>query len=192
MEKFSSRLWYKWAKSQAYGIEELYQDPVCWKLLGNLRGGAMGFNRKGRIVHNQTVVPDPATPAFDVVARMPTVSDEDVMEQLSQGHPEALPTLFDRFYRLVLKIALRILRDPGEAEDLMQDVFFEIYNKAAQFDPARGSTKNLHAQREISAGHTVAVGTAYGTWVINGVRSHEIIDDFSGDFAIVSATLTVR
>jgi len=72
---------------------------------------------------------------------MPTLSDEEVMEQLCQGHPEALPTLFDRFYRLVLKIALRILRDPGEAEDVMQDVFFEIYNKAAQFDPAKGSTK---------------------------------------------------
>ena len=93
-------------------------------------------------MHNQTVVPDPATSAFGViVARMPTLSDEEVMEQLCQGHPEALPTLFDRFYRLVLKIALRILRDPGEAEDVMQDVFFEIYNKAAQFDPAKGSTK---------------------------------------------------
>ena len=110
----------------------------------------MGFKRKGRIVHNQTVVPDPATSAFDVIARMSNLSgiarmsnlsDEDVMEQLCQGHPEALPTLFDRFYRLVLKIALRILRDPGEAEDVMQDVFFEIFNKAAQFDPAKGSTK---------------------------------------------------
>jgi len=50
----------------------------------------------------------------------------------------------------------------------------------------------FNAQRGVSAGHTVAVGTATGTWVINGVRSHEIIDDFSGDFAIVSATLTVR
>jgi RNA polymerase sigma-70 factor (ECF subfamily) len=72
---------------------------------------------------------------------MPKLSDEDVMEQLRQGHPDALPILFDRFYRLVLKIALRILRDPGEAEDLMQDVFFEIFNKAAQFDSAKGSTK---------------------------------------------------
>ncbi len=63
------------------------------------------------------------------------------MELLRQGHVDALPILFDRFYRLVLKIALRILRDPGEAEDVMQDVFFEIFNKAAQFDPAKGSTK---------------------------------------------------
>jgi hypothetical protein len=40
-----------------------------------------------------------------------------------------------------LKIALRILRDPGEAEDVMQEIFFEIFNKAGQFDPTRGSTR---------------------------------------------------
>ena len=68
------------------------------------------------------------------------------MEQLREGHPDALPSLFNRFYRLVLKIALRILRDPGEAEDVMQEVFFEIFNKAAQFDPAKGSTKTWIVQ----------------------------------------------
>lgn len=94
------------------------------------------------MLHNQPVVPDPATCAFGVsVVRMLNLSDEDVMEQLRQGHPDALPILFDRFYRLVLKIALRILRDSGEAEDVMQEVFFEIFNKAAQFDPLKGSTK---------------------------------------------------
>jgi len=62
-----------------------------------------------------------------------------VMEQLRQGKADALPILFDRYYRLVLKIALRILRDVGEAEDLMQEVFFEIFKKAAQFDPTKGS-----------------------------------------------------
>jgi RNA polymerase sigma-70 factor, ECF subfamily len=72
---------------------------------------------------------------------MTDLSDEDVMEQIRQGHPDALLILFDRFYRLVLRVALRIVRDPGEAEDLMQDVFLEIFNKASQFDPARGSTK---------------------------------------------------
>ncbi len=93
-------------------------------------------------MHNQTVVPDPTTAAFGVpMVRVPNLSDQDVMEQLRQGHPDALPILFDRFYRLVLKVALRILRDPGEAEDVMQDVFLEIFNKAAQFDPAKGSPK---------------------------------------------------
>src|SRR5437660_1481858 len=72
---------------------------------------------------------------------MLNLSDEEVMEQLRQGHPDALVILFDRFYRLVLSVALRILRDRGEAEDLMQDVFLEIFNKADQFDPAKGSPK---------------------------------------------------
>ena len=72
---------------------------------------------------------------------MKTLSDEDLMEQMRNGHPDALLILFDRYYRLVLKVASRILRDGGEAEDLMQDVFLEIFNKAGQFDHAKGSAK---------------------------------------------------
>ena len=69
------------------------------------------------------------------------LTDEDVMEQLRKGIRTPYSILFDRFYRLVLSVALRILRDRGEAEDVMQDVFFEIFNKASQFDPAKGSPK---------------------------------------------------
>jgi len=93
-------------------------------------------------VHNQPVVPEPVTSAFRVsVLRKSNMTDEDVMEQLRNGNPDALPILFDRFHRLVLKIARRILRDPGEAEDVMQAIFLEIFNKAGRFDPAKGSTK---------------------------------------------------
>lgn len=90
----------------------------------------------------QPVVPEPAASAFAVsTVQMQDLSDEEIMKQVRLGHPDALLILFDRFYRLVLKVAMRILRDPGEAEDLMQDVFFEIFNKADQFDAARGSAK---------------------------------------------------
>ena len=94
------------------------------------------------MMENQSLVPEPAASAFGVsIVRMPNLSDEDVMERLRKGDPDALPVLFDRFYRLVLRIASRILRDPGEAEDVMQEVFLEIFNRAAQFDPAKGSAK---------------------------------------------------
>jgi RNA polymerase sigma-70 factor (ECF subfamily) len=69
------------------------------------------------------------------------LSDDSVMAHLQAGHTDALATLFDRYHRLVLSIAMKILRDVGEAEDLMQSVFFEIYKCAAQFDPAKGTTK---------------------------------------------------
>lgn len=69
------------------------------------------------------------------------MSDEDLMGQLKEGNGDALGVLFDRYHRLVMKIAIRILRDSGEAEDLMQTVFLEIFRSASQFDPARGSTR---------------------------------------------------
>jgi RNA polymerase sigma-70 factor, ECF subfamily len=69
------------------------------------------------------------------------LNDECVMAHLQAGHADALAILFDRYHRLVLSIAMKILRDVGEAEDLMQSVFLEIYRSAAQFDPTRGTTK---------------------------------------------------
>jgi RNA polymerase sigma-70 factor, ECF subfamily len=93
-------------------------------------------------VQNQPIVPDSATSAFGVpIVRKPNMTDEDVMERLRNGDPDALPILFDRFHRLVMKIGLRILRDAGEAEDVMQEIFLEIFNKAGQFDPAKGTAK---------------------------------------------------
>jgi RNA polymerase sigma-70 factor (ECF subfamily) len=72
------------------------------------------------------------------LARLP---DEAVMAHLQAGHADGLAVLFDRYHRLVLSIAMKILRDVGEAEDLMQSVFLEIYKCAAQFDAAKGTTK---------------------------------------------------
>lgn len=63
------------------------------------------------------------------------------MAQLQGGCNDALAVLFDRYHRLVLSIALKIVRDPGEAEDVMQSVFLEIFRSVAQFDPAKGTTK---------------------------------------------------
>ncbi len=68
-------------------------------------------------------------------------SDEDAMAQLQARDSNGLNLLFDRYARLVLSIALRILRDYGEAEEVVQDVFFYVYRKSALFEPARGSAK---------------------------------------------------
>jgi RNA polymerase sigma-70 factor (ECF subfamily) len=74
-------------------------------------------------------------------AQLVKMKDEALMEQLQHGHNDALAVLFDRYSRLVVNIALRILRDSGEAEDLMQSVFLEIFRASSQFDPAKGSAK---------------------------------------------------
>ena len=63
------------------------------------------------------------------------------MACLQQGQRDALAVLFDRYQKLVLSIALKIVRDPGEAEDVTQTVFLDIYRAVAQFDPRKGNTK---------------------------------------------------
>ena len=68
-------------------------------------------------------------------------SDEELMEYLRQGQKDALSILFDRHYRLVFSVAIRIIRDHGEAEDLMQEVFLDVLRKIDQYDPAKGSAK---------------------------------------------------
>jgi RNA polymerase sigma-70 factor, ECF subfamily len=65
--------------------------------------------------------------------------EEDLARALKAGDPDALRVIFDRYHRLVLVTALRIVHDIGEAEDLMQSIFFEIFQKAAQFDPSKGT-----------------------------------------------------
>jgi RNA polymerase sigma-70 factor, ECF subfamily len=87
--------------------------------------------------------------AFDGIAREPEptysqlgrMNDEELMELVKQGNHDAFANLFDRYYRLVLSIALRILRDQAEAEDLMQDVFFDFFKDAKSFDQSRGLFK---------------------------------------------------
>jgi RNA polymerase sigma-70 factor, ECF subfamily len=66
------------------------------------------------------------------------VSDERLMELMSGGRHDALTVLFDRYHRLVFSIATRIVRDPGEAEEVVQTVFLDIFQAAPLFDPRKG------------------------------------------------------
>jgi RNA polymerase sigma-70 factor, ECF subfamily len=68
-------------------------------------------------------------------------SDEELMHVLQAGSQDALAVLFERYYRLVFHTAVGIVRDRSEAEDVMQDVFLEIYRDAAKFDPLRGKLR---------------------------------------------------
>jgi RNA polymerase sigma-70 factor (ECF subfamily) len=68
-------------------------------------------------------------------------SDEQVMQALHAGNTDAFAVIFKRYHRLIHVTALRILRDAGEAEDLTQNVFLEIYRRANQFDPSRGTLR---------------------------------------------------
>src|SRR5260370_12644220 len=67
------------------------------------------------------------------------LSDEELMIEVGQGDGNAFTVLFDRYNRLVLTVALRIVHDAAEAQEVTQDVFFEFYRSVRRFDSARGT-----------------------------------------------------
>lgn len=64
--------------------------------------------------------------------------DRELLARVAGGDISALRTLYDEHAPRALGIANRILRDLGEAEDIVQETFLELWRRASQFDPARG------------------------------------------------------
>jgi len=64
------------------------------------------------------------------------------MARLQSNDAAALEILFDRYARVVFSVARGVVRDTGEAEDLVQEAFLYVYRKAALFDRSKGSLKN--------------------------------------------------
>ena len=68
-------------------------------------------------------------------------TDEELARSLLAGENDALTVLFDRYHRLVFSVAMRIVNDPGEAEEVVQTVFLDFFNGLANFDPSKGILK---------------------------------------------------
>jgi RNA polymerase sigma-70 factor, ECF subfamily len=75
-------------------------------------------------------------------AREPEVSDESLLAQVRHGSGDALATLFRRYARVVRGVAYRVLRDPSEADDLLQDLFLLVQRLSGMFDSSKGSARS--------------------------------------------------
>ena len=89
--------------------------------------------------HAGSNVPECLTETSDKEAEP---SDTTLLNRVSQGEKNALSVLFRRHARPVLSVARRILRDESEAEDLCQDVFLYLFEKAKLFDARKGSASS--------------------------------------------------
>jgi RNA polymerase sigma-70 factor, ECF subfamily len=66
-------------------------------------------------------------------------SDADLIARLQRRDPQALAELYDRYGRLTYSIILRVVRDTGTAEDLVQETFLRVWNRVQRFDAQKGS-----------------------------------------------------
>jgi RNA polymerase sigma-70 factor (ECF subfamily) len=72
-----------------------------------------------------------------VVLRHP--EDADVARRLKARDPEVMGELYDRYGRIAFTLILRIVRDRAAAEDLVQESFLRVWNRAQGFDAERGA-----------------------------------------------------
>jgi RNA polymerase sigma-70 factor (ECF subfamily) len=70
---------------------------------------------------------------------LPAMSDWSLLERVVRKDESALSELYDRYSGLVFSEAKRILRDDSSAEEILQDLFYQIWQTASRFDPQRGS-----------------------------------------------------
>ncbi len=65
--------------------------------------------------------------------------NKELMALIVEQNSGALETLYDRYAGGVYSLALRMLRDPGAAQEVTQDAFFSVWRRASSYKPSRGS-----------------------------------------------------
>jgi RNA polymerase sigma-70 factor (ECF subfamily) len=76
---------------------------------------------------------------FDPADKKTESMEAQLLALVRQGDQAALARLFELHSKLVFSVALRVLRDPAAAEDILQEIFMQIWNNPTSFDAARGS-----------------------------------------------------
>ncbi len=79
--------------------------------------------------------------------------DQELIEQVKKRNRSAFKEIYSRFSQVTYNLSLRILRDKEDAEEVVQEIFLQVWNKAYTYDPDRG---------------------AVSTWVLNIARSRAI------------------
>jgi RNA polymerase sigma-70 factor (ECF subfamily) len=77
-------------------------------------------------------------------------SDLALVTAIRSGDQGAMAALYDRYSSIVYAVALRVLQDTGAAEDVLQDIFMQLWRNPGAFDASRG---NMAAWLAVIARH---------------------------------------
>ncbi|MEW8626594.1 MAG: sigma-70 family RNA polymerase sigma factor [Candidatus Thiodiazotropha sp.] len=65
--------------------------------------------------------------------------DQKLISSICQGEEDAIGQLYDRYGKVMMTTAYHLLNNKSDAEDLLHDVFLEVWRTAKSYDPERGS-----------------------------------------------------
>jgi RNA polymerase sigma-70 factor, ECF subfamily len=80
-----------------------------------------------------------ANTMFPLILAVLAATEGDLLARLQRREPEALAELYDRYGGMVYRLILRMVRDQGIAEDLVQETFLRVWNRVGGFDTGRGA-----------------------------------------------------
>src|ERR1700728_3209030 len=103
------------------------------------------------------------------------VPDSALVERIMAADEGALAALYDRYAGMLYAMLVRILKDTSAAEEVLQDLFLQLWRGAARFDASRGSL----------AGWLLVIGRNRALSRLRGRDRREIQDDPEG-FSIES------
>ncbi|MEZ4266480.1 MAG: sigma-70 family RNA polymerase sigma factor [Myxococcota bacterium] len=117
--------------------------------------------------------------------------DARIIALIAAGDRGALGALYDRYASLLMAVSLKMLRVRREAEDLVHDVFLEVWQRAGDFDPRRGSVKVWLLVRMRSRCLDRVRSVAYSRVSPMGDRSEELLGSVaaSGEIAAEESRL---
>src|SRR5580692_11704608 len=80
------------------------------------------------------------TSSFAILVNEQESKDRDIelLRQIAAGDRASFAEFYDRHSTLMFSVACKILNDTNEAEDVLQESFMQIWEKAAKFDPKLG------------------------------------------------------
>ena len=94
----------------------------------------------------------------------PITPDPALVTAIRAGDQGAMAALYDRYSSIVYSVALRVLQDTGAAEDVLQDIFMQLWRNPGAFDASRG---NMGAWLAVIARHRA----------IDGLRRRRPVND---------------